>query len=483
MLGDRAAETKPIPRPPRRDQFGLMRRLLRTPESVLDELAESYGQVCAMGAGPLRVVVVGSPALIHDLLMQPNDRFRADTPLSPFPFVVGKHTMIASDGPDHRRRRGAVQHAFGRRRLNRWIPMIVERTDAAIDALLETDTERAPTDMYPLGRRLLIEIVVRALFGERLVDRTAEIDARFARSQRYLSSPLYRQIPHPIPFTLRAGVRRDRKALDAMIDTRIADSRANRRAFDQHVSDDVLDALVHDSDLSDAEIRDQVKSLIGAGYDTTASSLAWVLWEATTTPHIWQRLRDEADEVLGPADQHRAVDEKSLTNLAFANRVIRESLRLHPASGVGAREAAVDLSVGPYSIPKRTLVLWAPYLAGRHADTWAAADRFVPDRLIDLDETQRALTDAAWVPFGRGPRMCIGFALAQMELTLITARLAQRLGLRPTAPHPPRPVGLIVSQPAGGAPKHVRTRQPAATRSRMRISPLDGAHVRGGWPT
>jgi cytochrome P450 len=461
MSVDHAVGTKPIPRPPRRDQFGLMRRLLATPESVLDELEQSYGPVCGMGAGPLRVVVVGSPSLIRDLLMQPNDRFRADTPLSPFPFVVGKHTMIASDGADHRRRRSAVQHAFGRRRLNRWIPMIVERTDAAIDAVLATERERAPTDMYPVGRRLLIEIVVRALFGERLVDRTAEIDARFARSQRYLSSPLYRQIPHPIPFTLRAGVRRDRRALDAMIDTGIADSRTNPPA-DGHGSDDVLDALVHDSDLSDAEIRDQVKSLIGAGYDTTASSLAWMLWEATTNAHIWQRLRDEADEVLGPPGHHRAVDEQSLARLAFANRVMRESLRLHPASGVGAREAAVDVSIGAYTIPKRTLVLWSPYLAGRHAETWADADRFDPDRLVDLDETQRALADAAWVPFGRGPRMCVGFALAQMELTLITARLAQRLDLTPTALHPPGPVGLIVSQPAGGALMHLRPRQTTA---------------------
>ena len=166
------AGTKPIPRPPRRHQLGLLRRLLQTPESVLDELDESYGPICGMGAGPLRVVVVGSPSLIHALLVQSNDRFRADTPLSPFPFVVGKHTMIASDGADHRRRRSAVQHAFGRRRLNRWIPMIVERTDAAIDALLATDFKRAVTDMYPVGRRLLIEIVVRALFGERLIDRT-----------------------------------------------------------------------------------------------------------------------------------------------------------------------------------------------------------------------------------------------------------------------------------------------------------------------
>ena len=337
--------------------------------------------------------------------------------------------------------------------------MIVERTDVAIDELLATHDDRAVTDLYPVARRLLIEIVVRALFGERLVDRTAEIDANFTRSQRYLSTPLYRQIPHPIPFTLRSGVREDRQALDDMIDVAIAQSRGEPVSTDDGIEHgDVLDALVRHSDLSDAEIRDQVKTLIGAGYDTTASSLAWMLWEATLLPGMWERLRDEADRVLGPPGASGIPDEQSLTALDLANRTMRETLRLHPASGVGGREAATDVTVGDYTIPEGTLVLWSPYLAGRNTDAWADPDSFDPDRFLHLDDAQRALADEAWVPFGRGPRMCVGFALAQMELTLIISRLAQRLDLSPTAPHPPVPTGLIVSQPTGGAPMHVTPR-------------------------
>ncbi len=445
-----------IPRARRRDHVRLLRGLLDTPQTVLAELSDSYGPMCALGTGPLKVVVVGSPALIRDLLMQPNDRFRWDTPLSPFPFVIGKHTMIASDGPDHRRRRGAVQQAFGRRRLNRWIPMIVEQADAAIDDLLATSPGGSPTDLYPIGRRLLIEVVVRALFGERLVAHTAEIDARFARAQHYLSSPLVRQIPHPFPFTLRAGVREDRRALDALIDRAIAASRDGEIIDDDN--GDVLDALVRRSDLSDAEIRDQVKSLIGAGYDTTASSLAWIIWEAALRPDVWTRLRDEADAVLGPLGRAGSADDASLVRLAFANSVMRETLRLHPASGVGAREAAIDVEVGDHSIPQGTLTLWSPYLAGRDPDSWADPDDFRPERFADLDEAQRALADDAWVPFGRGPRMCVGFALAQMELTLITSRLAQRVDLEPTASHPPAASGLIVSRPVGGVPMRVTPR-------------------------
>jgi cytochrome P450 len=452
-----------IPRPPCRDQVRLIRRLLQTPQASLDEITQSYGPICALGAGPLRLVVVGSPALINELLMQPNDRYRWGTRLSPFPFVVGKYTMIASDGAEHRRRRGAVQHAFGRRRLNRWIPMIVERTDVAIDELLTGDTAGATTDLYPVGRRLLIEIVVRALFGERLVAHTEEIDRRFERIQAYLSSPLYRQLPHPLPFTLRAGVRRDRHALDALVDTAIAESRddppAAEQAGDFGDPGDVLDSLVRGGDLSDAEIRDQVKSLIGAGYDTTASTLAWLLWEATTHADLWQRLRHEADSVLGPPGTPSNADDTSLSALSLASRTTRESLRLHPASGVGAREAAIDVSVDGFVVPKGSLVLWSPYLAGRDPVAWDRPGTFDPDRFLRLDDSQRRLADEAWVPFGRGPRMCVGFALAQMELTLIIARMAQRLDLSPTAGHPPQPAGLVVSRPIGGAPMVVTRRK------------------------
>ena len=138
-----------IPRPTRRQQARLMRRLLQTPESALAEIAERYGPICTLGGGPFRLVVIGSPSLIHALLMQPNDRYHWGSRISPFRFVVGPTSLLVSDGPDHRRRRGAVQHAFSRRRLNRWIPMIVDRTDAAVDQLLATVPASGPRRPVP----------------------------------------------------------------------------------------------------------------------------------------------------------------------------------------------------------------------------------------------------------------------------------------------------------------------------------------------
>ncbi|MFT6812855.1 MAG: cytochrome P450 [Ilumatobacter sp.] len=450
-----APRTVPVPRPSRRDQIRLVRHLLSTPQSALDEVNARYGPICGLGAGPLRMMIVGRPALIRELLLLPNDRFIYDIPISPFRFVVGKTTMIGSDGDDHKRRRGSVQQAFSRRRLERWIPLIIDRTDDAIDQLLATSTPDVPVDLYPIGRRLLIDIVLRTLFGERLATRIDEIDQRFARSQLYLSRPLFRQIPHPIPWTERAAVRRDRAGLDAVIDGAIVASRAHPPTGDD--AGDVLDSLVHRTDLSDEEIRDQVKSLIGAGYDTSASSLAWILWEATNSAGLWAALRSEADSVLGVVGA-APLDNSALTALDVAHRTMRESLRVHPASGVSARTTACEIRLGDHAIPKGTLMLWSPYLAGRDPSVWEQPERFDPERFAILNASQRTVADEAWVPFGRGPRMCVGFALAQMELTLILARLAQRLDIRPNSTVIPEPVGLIVSQPRGGAQMFVSAR-------------------------
>ena len=453
-------EPRPLPHPAWRDQPGHLRRIFQTPHVVLDDLNAQYGPVCGLGAGPARMAIVGDPDALRELFAMPNTSFRWNHKFNVLGFVVGKQSMIVSDGDEHRRRRSSVQSAFSRRRLNGWIPMIVEQTDAAINRLVERLEPGSTIDMYPVGRALVLQIVVRSLFGERMSQRCDEIGDLFQRPQDYLESSAFRQFPHPFPHTARARVRADRQALDAIIDAEITE----RRAHPTGDPLDILETLVADGSLSDAEIRDQVATLIGAGYDTTSASLAWMLIRATRELGLWSRLRSEADRVLGsPADTDATPDASTLAQSDLANRVMRETVRLHPAGVLSPREAAVDMTLGGYRIPKGTLILWSAHLAGRNATAWSHPMQFDPDRFVDIDDDRRALADMAWVPFGRGARNCIGFALAQMELTLIVARLAQRLDLGPVSSAIPSPVGMVVNRPLGGAPMHVRPRDDSDT--------------------
>ena len=175
-----------LPRPAWREQPGHLRRLFRTPHVVLDEMSERYGPVCGLGAGPVRVAIVGDPEALREVFAMPNSSFRWNHKFNVLGFVVGERSMIVSDGDEHRRRRSSVQSAFSRRRLNGWIPMIVEQTDAAIDRLPQRLEPASVIDMYPVGRALVLQIVVRSLFGERMSRRCEEIGALFQRPQDYL---------------------------------------------------------------------------------------------------------------------------------------------------------------------------------------------------------------------------------------------------------------------------------------------------------
>ena len=243
--------------------------------------------------------MVGDPAHLSELYATPTDAFLWGHRLNVLRFFVGDESIIVSDGDDHRRRRGVVQPGFARRRLDGWVPMIVDEADRTIDATIAPS--QGVIDLFPVGRRLVLRVVINALFGTGFSERAAEIDGLIEPAKTYLEQSLMRQLPHPLPFTRRARARDARRRFDRLVDDQIARRRTEARTD----SGDVLDLLLASGGLSDSEIRDQVVTLIAAGYDTTASSIAWTLTRAVGAPGVWDRLRAEADAVLGPVEPGR----------------------------------------------------------------------------------------------------------------------------------------------------------------------------------
>ncbi len=448
--------SRPIPGPTGlRRNVRALRWLLNDPTTALDACADIYGPSFSVRVGPMHMVVVGDPAHLTDVLGQPNTSYRWGFAMNVLGFIVGPTSLIVSDGDAHRRRRSAVQPAFARRRLDGWIPMIVSETDAMIDDQLRPVLDRRGiADLYPFGKDLVLAITVRAFFGNGLQHRTEEIGAIFDELQAYLELPGHKQIPHRIPFTQRARARAARHAFDRIVDNEV-ERRRNHAAADAEAAaegaGDLLDVFVHDTEsaMTTEEIHDQVNTLIGAGYNTTAATLAWTVQRALTTPGVWSRLATEASDAFESSAPPGA---DVLANLTYASAVVHEALRLHPAGSFAPRQATTEVAVGEHIITKNAMVLWSPYLAGRNALAWDHPLEFRPDRHLNNSPEEAAHMDAAWVPFGRGPRRCIGFALAQMELTLILARLAMRVDLHAVNPNTPSPQGMVVNRPRGGVP-------------------------------
>jgi cytochrome P450 len=177
LVDGRLRSRSPI-RVRRREQPRIILQLLTTPHRALDTLRERYGPVCALGAGPLRMVLVGDPVALTELFRKPTEQFRWRHRFNWFDVLVGSSSMLTNDEPEHKRLRSAVLAGFGRRRLNRWIPMIIERTDAAIDRLLADPRPDEVVDLEPVLRTITMEVVLAALFGAHFSTRATEIAER-----------------------------------------------------------------------------------------------------------------------------------------------------------------------------------------------------------------------------------------------------------------------------------------------------------------
>jgi len=412
------------------------KRLVDAPVDAIESLAAEHGRTFGVHVGPTTIAIVGDRELVKVVLTGPQERYRWGPVFKlPLGVFVGPTSMLVSDGDDHARRRSLVQPAFALRRLQAWRALILGELDRMIDDLPVGE----PFDLAPWVQATVRRIVVRVLFGEELAAGADDIGERLAPASEYLNRPMLRQFPHPLPVGARERARASRRAFDARLDDEIA--RRRRRATGAEPSD-VLDTLLATDGLTDQELKDQVVSLIGAGFDTTTATASWLVMRAAPDAGVWTRLREEA-ATSGPDDTR-----------PWAEAVVHESLRIHPAGAYSPRLVAEAFDLGPYRVATRTVIAWSPLLTGRDPASWPDPMRFDPARHLDHAEPEYA-----WVPFGAGSRSCLGFGLARTNLTLLASRLAQRVDLAPGWSTLPAPVGMVTSHPVGGVPVTVTARR------------------------
>jgi cytochrome P450 len=343
--------------------------------------------------------------------------------------VDGPTALVLSDGDEHRRRRRLVQPAFATRRIDAAVPIIVEEVDRVIDAFgLHTEV-----DLYPVYRAAVRRIVTRVLFGDALAGRADELGEILEPALRFISRPP--QLTMPGMPGWRAA-RKARRAADALVDDEIA----RRRASGDHGTD-ILGTLLA-TDLSDAELRDQVVSLIAAGYDTTSGAVAFAVLELLRTPGEWARTRDEVASVLGD----RAPDAEDLRSLPYVAAVVNETLRLWPAPFSG-RTTTEAITYAGHEIPAGSTIVFSPYVTQRSPGHWGHdAGVFRPARWLEADPAPYT-----FVPFGGAHRKCIGFALALTEIQTVVTRLVQRTSLRLADPtRVERGTGIAAMRPEHG---------------------------------
>ncbi|HUN95246.1 MAG TPA: cytochrome P450 [Bradyrhizobium sp.] len=391
--------------------------------------------------------IINTPDAIRHVLVDNYENY-ARTPagirvLRP---ILGEGLLIA-EGRTWKHQRRTLAPAFTPRAVGTLVPHMVAAIDQTVAQL--RSMAAAPVDLREAMQRMALEIAGRTMFslgmdrhGPTLRDFVMEYGDRLARPH-FLDLALPLGWPTPKDFARRRFRRRWTRFVAMLMAERRADGKqAAGKQQEGAPPRDLFDLMEAAPDpetgqaFTDEQLGDQVATMILAGHETTATALFWSLYLLALDPVTQEQLADEVRGVAnGPLDIER---------LKFTRAVIDETLRLYPPAFLIARAAAGPDSVAGLSIRKGDVILIAPWLLHRHEKLWHQPNAFIPSRFIPPAPPPDRY---AYLPFGVGPRICIGAHFAITEATLALAKLIASFKVELIEKDPVMPVGIVTTQP------------------------------------
>ncbi len=409
-----------------------------------------YGDLYHVKSDGPGLFVARHPDHLRDVLVTQASKFtKTHSAFRQLATVLGDG-LLTSDGEAWRRQRRLVQPAFSRQRLEGYAAAIADEARRAVEGWRDGETRDLSRDMMELTLR----VVSRTLFGHDVSRDVGDVAEAMRAFQDVLSRPDL--LPAWAPSPWRARSARASATLDRIIYGMI-DRRRGGEA--PPGAEDLLQMLVTAVDqegdgggLSRRELRDQLVTLFLAGHETTSHALTWTLYLLSQNPAAERALQAELDAALGG----RAPGAADLDGLPWTEQVLKESMRLYPPVYMVARQAAEDAVVGGYRVPRGSeVVLWI-YHTHRDPRWFPDHAAFRPERFAADEEAK--LPRLAWLPFGAGPRACIGRSFAMMEAKLILAAVARRWRLELAPGHPVEVLPRVTLVPRHGMKMVVRAR-------------------------
>ncbi|GAB4197320.1 MAG: cytochrome P450 [Roseiflexaceae bacterium] len=428
------------PRPPgplSSSPLGILPEFRRDPLGTVSEAFRRFGDCVRLpGLFGQPVYLLNDPEAIRTVLVAHAGDVEKPAPLKRIFRSSFGNGLFFSEGSFWRRQRKLAQPAFHHKRIQAYADLMVQRGQNLLATWQDGQIREIRKDMSALA----LEIVVDALFRSTVAEQTAPIysamsDLGQALEQQSITNPLLALLPDWAPLPLMRRKRRASATLDAIVYRFIAEHR--RSGADQG---DLLAMLMQAEDergqrMSDRQLHDEVMTVFIAGHETSAITLTWALALLAQHPEAEVRLHAELDAVLGG----RPPTLDDLPHLPYTEQVVKETLRLYPPAWLLLRQTIAEVPLGPYRIAKGAQVWVCPYTMHRHPRFYPAPEAFQPERFgpdASGQDLEARLPKSAYLPFGAGPRICIGNMFALLELRLLLALVAQRfrLELLPAAP-------------------------------------------------
>lgn len=452
---------------PRKSKASALLMFFSARRSWLDALYErSYrmqmGEVHLPG---LDLYMVNEPALVNRVMGAEAEQFPKSPLLGEALKPLLGESIFTTNGDQWKRQREMMDPAFAQARLNVAFPVMRAATQDMMDrlALLADGSEH---DVEVEMTHVTADIIFRTIFSVPMegadARRIFEAFARFqAIAPRLLLPSMYgvRWLVWPWDaWRSRQAATEIRGLLEKLMRPRFDAHQAGKPAAHSDILQSFMEARdpTSGSAFSFDELVDQVAMLFLAGHETSASALTWACHLLANAPDVQERVHNEVVQQLGD----RAVEPTDMKAMALTRNVFRETLRLFPPVGFMARQASQACTLRKKPVRAGATVVVAPWLIQRHRDLWQAPDAFNPDR-YDNDASRESLKNA-YLPFGMGPRVCMGAAFALQEATLILASLLRHHRLVAVPGHEPRPVGRLTIRSANGVRLQLHRRGAAA---------------------
>ena len=444
-----------IPRVPGVPLFGNLLDFREDRARLLVRIAREFGDIASVRIGFFTAVVVSAPELAHQVLVEHEDAFVKAPGLSIFARPLLGNGLLTSEKAFHRRQRRMMSPMFIHKRIAHYAEVMASRAESTASKWRDGETINVAAEMMALT----LEIVGKTLFDAEVGEEAAEIGHALTAAMEHIVGSINSLVPIPPSWPTPAN-RRNRKAvarLDETIYRMIEERRGS--AIERNDLLSMLLAARDEEEKSDAgsgmddrQVRDEAMTLFLAGHETTANAMAWALYLLAQTSHVHARMTREIDEALG--GRTPTIDD--LPKLPYTLRVFKEAMRIYPPAYVVARLAERDVVIGGRTIKRGTVVMVNVIGMQRRASIFADPERFDPDRFAP--EAEKALPRFAYLPFGAGPRVCIGNHFALMEGQLLLATIGQRVRLELPAGLRVEVEPLVVLRPRGGIPMRVRRR-------------------------
>jgi cytochrome P450 len=394
-------------------------------------------------------VVSRDPAFFRHILQQNNKNYKKGSSSKMLRPVLG-NGLVTSDGDFWLRQRRLVQPAFHRERLQELFLAMGQLTATFLDEM-ELFRGGPSIDIDAKMMSITSDIALKTLFGNMTTEDKAQIYQQVSRTQRYLVTKVRR--PYRIPLMALNGedmrFKKDLAYFNQLVFEFIGQRRRSGEA-----PNDLLQLLLDSTDeetgeqMTDQQIRDEAITMFAAGHETSATGLSWLLWELARQPAIVSKIRKES-ELFDNVPTFG-----QLMQMPYTRQVVEEGLRLYPPAWTMTREATVDNEIEGYQLTGGTSVFLSVFELHRNPNLWSNPLVFDPENFNPESVRNRAKFN--YLPFGAGPRICIGQQFALMEMQLILSALIKRFSFENDPSHPVSMHPQIVLKSTNGIKLYVR---------------------------